>query len=323
MPPIPAGRQAINAWRELDRETRTRLLAGEPHPNPTVAVVAVGYARAMLAGTRRRLRLPLLATVVCAVAVLVVVSDASGTWVLASPLGAAIYVLVLFPLVLALMLRTRRQNVRLLRMESVNASRLWATEVSPPPPAHAPAPGWAPVIPAGRDPVSFRYASRRVLTGFGILIAVLALLQLSWLSPDQRPLTVVLDCLLVPIVGWSTYRLVRHVRPWEPPVVLDAGGIAFPGPGVRVAWPEIIEIRVSPVRGGGTRMADRRVAAFIVGDPEGAVTRFRPFARKAARRSLEAYGTPIAVTDLLLERSVEDVIAAAGGFTSAPVRRFG
>jgi hypothetical protein len=44
---------------------------------------------------------------------------------------------------------------------------------------------------------------------------------------------------------------------------------------------------------------------------------------RLARRSVDAYGTPISVTDLLLERKAEDIVAAAVRFTSVPVRRFG
>jgi hypothetical protein len=239
--------------------------------------------------------------------------------VLSTPVGAVIYLAVIFPPMVAIRLGARRRNVRLLRMENVNASRLWASEVSPPAPsAAAPVPAHV----TGGAPVAVRYSSRRLLKGYGVLFAILLLIQVGWLQAEQRAVTIVLNCLLVPILVRLVYRLVRRVRPWEPPVVLDAAGITLPALGVRVAWPEIAEIRVSPVRGGGTRTARRRVAAFVVNDAEAVVSRFQPFARKAARRSLEAYGTPIAVPDLLLERSAEDIVAAARAFTSAPVRRF-
>jgi hypothetical protein len=323
MPPVPAGGQAVAAWRELDRRTQGCLLAGEPGPDPAVAVVAVGYARTMLARTRRRLLLPTLAMVVCAATGLLAADLVSGSPALATPLSAVIYVAVVFPVILAIRLGARRRNVRLLRMENVNASLLWATEVSPPTPPPSPDAAPVPSHVTGGGPVVFRFSSRRLLAGYGIVVLVLALVQVGWLQPEQRAVTVVSDCLLLPAVVLLVYRLVRRVRPWEPPVVLDAAGIALPAQGVRVAWPEIAEIRVSPVRGGGRSTAKRRVAAFLVHDPEGVVSSFHPFARRTARRSLEAYATPIAIPDLLLERSAEDLVAAARTFTSAPVRRFG
>jgi hypothetical protein len=88
-------------------------------------------------------------------------------------------------------------------------------------------------------------------------------------------------------------------------------------------WSEIAEIRISPVRGGNARTTQRRVVAFLVNDPQEAVTRSPTFAQKQARRSVDAYGTPVSVTDQLLERTAEDSVGAAAAFTSAPLRRFG
>ena len=49
---IPRGRQAMRAWRALDRRTRREVVRrarqGLGHPDPRVAVIAVGWAQAVL-----------------------------------------------------------------------------------------------------------------------------------------------------------------------------------------------------------------------------------------------------------------------------------
>jgi hypothetical protein len=272
---------------------------------------------------------------ICAIAILTAADVISGMTIMANSI---VCVALLFPVALAIRIRDRRQILQLVRMENVNASRLWVTEMPPPPapwptrpmnsvpyPYPAPSPYPAPTSPTttGGEPVIFRFSTRRLLGLYGTLAAMLALTQVIWLQPGQRLLAGLVTLLMGAALGLVVYRVVRRGRPWEPPVVLDTEGIVFPAQGVRVAWSEIHEIRISPVRGGNARTAQRRVVAFIVGDPQECVQRFHAFAQKQARRSVDAYGTPISVTDQLLERTAEDIVAAAARFTSAPVRRFG
>jgi|SRR5215217_1279663 len=76
---VPGGRQAIQAWRGLDREIRREVLRrarqGVGHPDPRVAAIAVGRTRATL-------RAPLWRWVAVAVLGLVV------GWVLVWLIGA-------------------------------------------------------------------------------------------------------------------------------------------------------------------------------------------------------------------------------------------
>lgn len=55
---IPNGRQAIQAWRRLDRGTRREVIRrarhGVSHPDPQVAAIAVGRMRATLQTPLRR-----------------------------------------------------------------------------------------------------------------------------------------------------------------------------------------------------------------------------------------------------------------------------
>jgi hypothetical protein len=55
---IPRGKQAVQAWRRLDRRTRRevarRARRGVGHPNPAVAAIAVGRAQVMLRAPLRR-----------------------------------------------------------------------------------------------------------------------------------------------------------------------------------------------------------------------------------------------------------------------------
>jgi hypothetical protein len=80
---IPGGRQAIQAWRGLDRETRREVLRrarqGVGHPDPRVAAIAVGRTRATL-------RAPLWRWV--AVAVLGLVVGWVLLWLLSHLIGA-------------------------------------------------------------------------------------------------------------------------------------------------------------------------------------------------------------------------------------------
>jgi hypothetical protein len=79
---VPRGRQAVQAWRRLDRRTRrdVTLLAwqGIGHPDPQVAAIAVGRAQATL-------RLPLWRWALVVVASLLV--GWSLTWGLGRLLG--------------------------------------------------------------------------------------------------------------------------------------------------------------------------------------------------------------------------------------------
>lgn len=75
---VPRGRQAVQAWRRLDRRTRREVTRyarrGLGHPDPQVAAIAVGRAQATLRAPLRRW-------------VLVVVASLLVNWPLAWALG--------------------------------------------------------------------------------------------------------------------------------------------------------------------------------------------------------------------------------------------
>jgi hypothetical protein len=70
--PNPEGTTARRAWRKLDEDTRRQVYAlarqGKPHPDPTVAGIAYGWARQV--GPRLRWRLPLVAPTFAVVVIL-------------------------------------------------------------------------------------------------------------------------------------------------------------------------------------------------------------------------------------------------------------
>lgn len=333
VPPVPSGRPAVDAWKSLDRAARRRLLRGEPDPDPAKAVIAVGYARMVLSRSPLRRGLPIASALVIICVVVAVVVAVADT-VAPPSRGRDISLFVTIPgiiVAVAIAMYGRRRTVALIRMEYANASRLWATETvagaedvepsAPSSPRASPQRAVATGSPTavGAGPVAFRYSARAVLRLYTQLAAILvACTAVIWLLPSVRPIAVVVTILMAMVVGYLAYQFVRRVRPWEPLAVLNAEGIAFPREGVRVAWPEITEIRVSPIRGAGARTARHRVVAFLVADPEAVVTRFRSFAQRRGRRSLSLYGTPISLTDYLLVRSAEDIVTAALGFASVP-----
>ena len=118
--------------------------------------------------------------------------------------------------------------------------------------------------------------------------------------------------------------LARWVLPGRPVVELDAGGVHLPSIACDLPWDSLTEVRLVPVRYG--RRGDRGavVVAFVPQDPAsvlGAVTVGRR-RRKRMERSLRVYGTPLTMSDGLLDHSGEQVAAAAAGFAAVPVRRY-
>ncbi|XVQ13784.1 hypothetical protein ACQP1W_14960 [Spirillospora sp. CA-255316] len=332
-PPVPAGRAARDAWRELDRGLRRELLRGDrPHPDPTTAVIAVGYARAMLGVPYWRRAWPaLVAIVVWAVAVVIVTEavapGVSFGWGSPANLAAAVPAVVA---VLLCMLVLRRRSLAWHRLESLHASALWVTEhAAPPAPAsYGGVPG-TPGTPGGARaagqemPVRYDRAVLRRQYFLLVGIAAVAVAAASAWNPAVGLGVAVIFGLLVTV---SVVLTMRWSKPHLPALHLRADGFEVPSLDARVAWSEVAEIRVAPYRapaGGLGARGRNRVVVFVAADAGAVIARLRPRAARRARTCLKAYGGPLAFADVALERSAEEIATAASALSGLPVRRFG
>jgi hypothetical protein len=326
-PPVPGGAVARDAWRELDRRTRRELLrGGRPHPDPAIAVVAVGYARTMLARSTMRQRLPLTAAIACLVVTLTVVLallDSTDTVIISAGAGKVLPAVLMVACVLAVRLRLHNRIVALHRMEAVNAARLWSTE------RPAPVPG-RPVPPppiSGAGPshhVVIRYSRRFLVRSIAIMVAFVAIIETAVVWAEGGFLALFVTALLAVAVGLTVYNIVARTRPWLPMIVMDRAGMELPSMGARLAWPQITELRIHPFRAGRSgRKGRRHAVAFVLADPDAFRAQLAGWRAKKTRTPLSVYGTPLVIADLALDRSAEEIARAAATFTTAPIRRFG
>lgn len=347
-PPVPSGAVARDAWRELDRETRRELLRSDrPHPDPAVAVIAVGYARSMLArsGLRRSL-LVYLPIIVGGVALDLTLAFATNV---SSTTTTMLMIVIVMPTVVARRLLLRRRVIALHRMESVNAAALWSTE-RPAPVAQRPVPApagsagpWGgraepqgviepPVIePAGgagrpqpSGPVVIRYSRRFLVRTFATLAAFVVLVEtVSIWVMDSLP-AMVIGALLLLAVGLTIYSTFVRARPQLPMMIMNAAGFELPSMGVRLAWSNVAEVRIHPYRKGGVGKTGRHhCVALALTDPTVLGVQLSEWWAKKTRTALSVYGTPLAIADLALDHSAEQIATAAAAFANVPIRRFG
>ncbi|HEX6468092.1 MAG TPA: hypothetical protein VF069_03280 [Streptosporangiaceae bacterium] len=326
-PPVPGGAVALDAWRELDRRTRRELLrGGRPHPDPAIAVVAVGYARTMLARSAMRQRLPLtaaMAALVMTLAVLFALLDSNDTVIISTGVFNVLPAVLVVPFVVAARLRLRNRIVALHRMEAVNAARLWSTErTAPVPDRPLPQPP-----PSGAGPshqVVIRYSRRFLLRSIAIFVAFVAVIETAVVWAEGGVLALFVTALLAVAVGLTVYNVVARTRPWLPMVIMDRAGMELPSMGARLAWAQITELRIHPYRAGRSgRKGRHHAVAFVLADPEAFRVQLAGWWAKKTRTPLSVYGTPLVIADLALDRSAEQIAGAAAMFTTAPIRRFG
>jgi hypothetical protein len=77
--------------------------------------------------------------------------------------------------------------------------------------------------------------------------------------------------------------------------------------GVRLGWPEVSSATRSATLRGHARAP---VLLIFPSDPQGALGQVRPWLRREARGNLARYGTPIVLSGLSLDRSLDDIAAA-------------
>jgi hypothetical protein len=91
-----------------------------------------------------------------------------------------------------------------------------------------------------------------------------------------------------------------------PVLVVDHDGIRFPLMGPRMAWADVASVkRILGGRSGSLPM----LLVYPV-NAEAVIRQARPLARSGARKYLVRYGTPFAVPDMGIDRSLDDIDAA-------------
>ncbi len=301
--PPPRGSVAVSVWRELPKETRRRLLDGEPAGDPQTTMIAVGYARAMLSRTALHLRLALLAIFIVTLVPIewgLIAAHWSGTVMVLWGVAA-------FCAFIPVARWHRRRAIRLMRMERANSGPLWTAPLSPP------------VVPVPAGPLVIRTRPKALVRLYTAILLITCigpvLLLTAGTSPPVIALTIA-DLALLARVGYVAAR----ARPWLPVMVLDHNGVHLPAQGVCTPWPEITEIRITPIH--GRRPSPRQVVAFMTPDPQRAMSAWRGPQIRRGRLSIRIHGTPLSIADSLLTHTAEEIAAYATAFTPAPLRRF-
>jgi hypothetical protein len=92
-----------------------------------------------------------------------------------------------------------------------------------------------------------------------------------------------------------------------PVVAVEESGIRLPLMGVRLSWREVASVRRTAALRGKTHTP---VLLIVPAEPEAVLGRVRPWLRREARGNIARYGTPIVVSDLSLDHSIDDIAAA-------------
>lgn len=92
-----------------------------------------------------------------------------------------------------------------------------------------------------------------------------------------------------------------------PVVAVEESGIRLPLMGVRLSWGEVATVRRTAAL-NGTR--NTPVLLIVPAEPEAVLGRVRPWLRREARGNIARYGTPIVLSGLSLDHSIDDIAAA-------------
>jgi hypothetical protein len=104
----------------------------------------------------------------------------------------------------------------------------------------------------------------------------------------------------------SVYPVLASTVCRVPVLVVGDDGIRFPLMGPRMAWADVASVkRILGGRSGRLPM----LLVYPV-DAEAVIRQARPLARSGARKYLVRYGTPFAVPDMGIDRSLDDIGAA-------------
>lgn len=313
---IPSGAAATTAWKNLDAATRKHLMSGTPAADPMAALVAVGYARTVLSRSRWRylaIRLGLYIVLVFGLTLLEV-----SVFHTHNPLPRYLAIAAL----IGLLLYWRRRRTALLKMEIANAAVLWPVDKAQEVPETREAPeaqDRAPEIPDTTYSATVRYRRTPILVGWGFVI-------LLWLITitAQSPASIFTGVLGGIFTVLMVLNFLNGARPGAIALHMDASGVTAPALGISLPWPEITELRIVPNQNAnGTITRQRDFVAFVPADPQAAVAGLRGRRARMGRNLIKAYGSPLALTDRMVDSTIEDILGDARRFTKAPVRAYG
>ncbi|GAA4594216.1 hypothetical protein GCM10023194_60460 [Planotetraspora phitsanulokensis] len=312
---IQTRREAVGAWRRLDRRTRHDLLNSRtPHPDPRIAAIAAAYAGASLgrAAALRRAVLPTLWTtliLVTATVAAVVVEVTSG-----SKTGFTILPLLTVGAIVVYVWRLMRRQIALTRMETLNSRSL---PVAAPPPMPS-------GTPSGGEPLVVGY-DFKALRGSWALSAVLIIGVPAVAIAIGRPyiyipMTIAMGAMAIFTIV-STARVVARRK--TPVLVLDSTGVSLPHHDFTVPWPQIATVRVLPMPRGTGRRGEHRVIVFVPVDNQLILQSAPPKLANSMRRTMGYYGSPIVVMDKGLSAGAEEIVHASAALGGVQAERTG
>jgi hypothetical protein len=300
---IRSRREAVRAWRQLDRRTRRDLLNSRtPHPDPWVAAVAAAYASASLgrAAFLRRAFLPALwATLILLTAIIAaaVVEVTSG-----SKVGFTILPVLSVGAIAVYVWRLMRLQIALTRMETLNSQSL---PVAAPPPMSS-------GTPRTGEPLIVRYDFKAFRGSWALTAALVIGLPALAVATGRPfiyiPMIVAMGAVAVFAIV-STARVVTRRK--TPVLVLDSTGLSLPHHDFTVPWPQIATVRVLPLPRGTGRRGTHRVVVFVPVDNQRILQSAPPKFANSMRRTVGFYGSPIVVMDKGLSAGAGEIVHAA------------
>lgn len=342
---VPEGDAARAAWHSLDADTRKAALWAArrlvPYPDPAVAAIAYGYARAEMDGRsfpgRRGTRY--IAAALASWAVLLGVLAAAVPEPPGGRAGLAALLSVLVVLLVAdvalLIAYTRRltasRRYRSLALVLV-ANR--AAVVPPPAPLREGADerrsdAAAPVVVRyDRMPALRRTTSASAVFLVAAALAAAALVVLAAAPPVVRALlgvfAVVVSLLaavsVVQAALWARH-LVTRVIPRRPALVIGPAGVEFPEIDRVLPWAELVELGIHDHRTARYGRRPERILAFVSKNPLTDLAGLTGRRRRRGIRALQLYGTPLTVGDGWLDRTSDQIVTDMTTFAEVTVRR--
>ncbi|GAA4559248.1 hypothetical protein [Planotetraspora kaengkrachanensis] len=308
-------REAVGAWRRLDRRTRHDLLNSRtPHPDPRIAAVAAAYAGVSL-GRAAMLRRVLLAMawgafVLVAVAVAAVVIEVTS----GSKAGFTLLPLLTVGAIVVYLWRLMRRQIALTRMETLNSQSL---PVAAPPPMPSGTPSDGEPLVVGYDFKALRgsWALSAVL-----IIGVPALAIATGRPYIYIPMTIAMGAMAIFTIV-TTARVVARRK--TPVLVLDSTGVSLPQYDFTVPWPQIATVRVLPLPRGSGRRGKHRMIVFVPLDNQLILQSAPPKLANSMRRAMGFYGSPIVVMDKGLNTGAEEIVGAAATLGGVQAERTG
>ena len=101
--------------------------------------------------------------------------------------------------------------------------------------------------------------------------------------------------------------IVRSSFLGTPALAVTREGLQFPLMGPRLRWDEVSDVRWSAMMVG---LTSKPLILIVPAVPEAVNRQVRPWLRHDVRRRLARYGTPLVVSDSILDHSVDDIFTA-------------